>query len=114
MHEASIAASIIEIAEDHCIRAGYERITSISVRIGSASGILPHALSSVFEFVRVDTRASEAQLLIEEIPLGGICRHCSKTFTTNDQFILACPHCQSNALLLQTGREMEIKDLEVQ
>lgn len=113
MHEASIAMSVIEIAEKHCVDAGYEKINSIALRIGAGSGVLPDALVMAFDIVKLDTRAGEASLHIEHIPLGGTCDSCRKDFTTDDQFVLSCPHCQSRKFQLIKGRELDIKDIEV-
>ena len=114
MHEASIAISIIEIAEEHCKRDGYSTIKSINVRIGSASGVLPGAMAMAFEIVRNDTMAASAVLNVEEVPLGGTCRECDKAFTTEEQFILACPACGGKDFSMDTGREMEITEIEVE
>ncbi len=114
MHEASIALSILDIAEEHCREAGYNEIQSIQLRIGSASGILPDALQMAFEIVREGTLAEKAKLLVEEVPLGGDCRGCEKDFTTTEQFILACPRCGSKDFTLDRGREMEITEIEVE
>ena len=114
MHEASIALSILDIAEEHCREAGYTEIQSIQLRIGSASGLLPDALQMAFEIVRQDTLAHKATLLIEEIPLGGNCKGCNSDFTTTEPFILACPNCESNDFTLDKGREMEITEIEVE
>jgi hydrogenase nickel incorporation protein HypA/HybF len=113
MHEASILLSVLEIAEDHCRKAGYKEIQSISLRIGSASGVLPDALHMAFEIVRQETLAENAKLLIDEIPLGGDCKDCKKAFTTEEQFILACPNCGGKDFSFTTGREMEITEIEV-
>ena len=113
MHEASIVLSVLDIAEDHCRKAGYSEIQSIQLRIGSASGILPDALQMAFKIVREGTLAEGAKLLVEEVPLGGTCRGCNKGFTTEEQFILACPECGSKDFMLDKGREMEITEIEV-
>lgn len=113
MHEASIALNIIEIAQKECEKAGYSRITSIEVDIGSASGVLPDALLMAFDIVKLDTPASGAGLIINEIPLGGTCKGCGKPFTTDDKFILKCPHCGSRDFTLETGRELNINEIEV-
>ena len=113
MHEASIALSIIEIAEDHCRKAGYKIIQSIKVRIGSASGVLPYALSTAFEIVRIGTLAKDASLEVDEVPLGGDCRGCGESFEAREQFILACPKCGGGDFTLERGREMEISEIEV-
>lgn len=113
MHEASIALNIIDIAEEHCKKAGYAVIQSIQLRVGSASGILPDALSTAFDIVRHGTMAENAVLHVEEIPLGGTCQGCKNDFTTTEQFILTCPECGSKDFMLSTGREMEITEIEV-
>ena len=113
MHEASIVLSVLDIAEEHCRKAGYSEIQSIQLRIGSASGILPDALQMAFEIVREGTLAEGAKLLVEEVPLGGTCRGCNKDFTTEEQYILACPQCGSKDFMLDKGREMEITEIEV-
>ena len=113
MHEASIAMSVIEIAESHCREAGYSKVSSIDLRVGKGSGVLPDALVMAFDIVRLETMAAEAVLNIEVIPLGGKCRACGKTFTTDDQFILACPSCQGSELSLEQGRELDILEIEV-
>jgi hydrogenase nickel incorporation protein HypA/HybF len=113
MHEASIALSILDIARKHCEEAGYTAITSISVDIGSASGILPDALSMAFDIVKLETPANDASLLINEIPIGGNCSGCGQDFITDEMFILACPHCGDRNFKLTTGRELDIKEIEV-
>lgn len=114
MHEASIALSILDIAEEHCRRAGYSTIQSIEVDIGSASGVLPDALALAFEIARADTTiARSASLIINRIPIGGHCRGCGKDFTAEEAFILECPNCGSGDFSLTTGRELDIKEIEV-
>jgi len=114
MHEASIALSVIDIAEKQCREAGYSRIKGIELRIGNASGVLPDALMTAFDIVKLETMAEGANLVIESIPLGGLCRTCETQFTTNDQFILACPDCSSKDFTLDRGRELDIIEIEVE
>jgi len=113
MHEASIALSVIEIAEKHCREAGYSRIKNIELRIGNGSGVLSDALVMAFDIVKLETMAANAALVIEKVPLGGRCSSCNKDFTTDDQFILACPLCQGRDFTLDKGRELDIKEIEV-
>jgi hydrogenase nickel incorporation protein HypA/HybF len=113
MHEASIALSILDIARKHCEEAGYSVIQSIEVDIGSASGVLPDALSMAFDIVKLETPAHDASLVINEIPIGGGCNDCGRDFTSEEMFILACPHCGGRDFKLTTGRELDIKEIEV-
>lgn len=113
MHEASIAMSIIEIAEKHCRDAGYEKIKAIELRIGKGSGVMPEALRMAFDIVKIDTLAAGSEMTIDIIPIGGLCSACEKEFVTDDQFLIECPHCQSDSFKLSKGREMDIISIEV-
>lgn len=113
MHEASIALSILDIAKKQCEEAGYSSIQSIVVDIGGASGILPDALMMAFDIVKLETPAHDATLVINEIPIGGRCDDCSREFTTDDSFVLTCPHCGGREFKLTNGRELDIKEIEV-
>jgi hydrogenase nickel incorporation protein HypA/HybF len=112
MHEASIALSILEIAEEQCRNAGCTKIQSVSVNIGQASGVLPDALLMAFDIVKLETIANDARLLINDIPLGGSCHECDKGFTTIEPFILECPHCGGKDFVLDRGRELDITEIE--
>ncbi|MGD2080291.1 MAG: hydrogenase maturation nickel metallochaperone HypA [Nitrospirota bacterium] len=113
MHEASIALSILDIAEEHCRKAGFSTIQSIAVDIGSASGVLPDALAMAFDIAKTDTIARDASLIISHIPLGGRCAECCRDFTTDDAFVLECPNCGGRDFRFTCGRELEVREIEV-
>ena len=113
MHEASIILNVLEIAEQHCAREGYSKIDSITLNIGKASGVLPDALSFAFQVARTDTPASDAELSIIEIPVGGTCHGCKENFTVEDKYVLSCPICGSMNFRVNSGRELDIVELEV-
>ncbi|MBA4348485.1 MAG: hydrogenase maturation nickel metallochaperone HypA [Thermodesulfovibrio sp.] len=113
MHEVSIAQSLLEIAINNCKNNGFSRIGNIKVLIGKASGVMPDALFFAFDGLKADTIASEATLEIEEVPVSGFCNLCNKDFTTDEKFILACPHCDGLSYTLNSGRELNITEMEV-
>ena len=113
MHEVSIVESLLEIAVAECKKNGYTKINSIKVCIGSASGVMPEALFFAFNALKSETLASGAILLIEEVPIAGHCSACGEDFTSSEKFVLCCPQCGSSAYTLHAGRELLIKDLEV-
>ncbi|HBG91956.1 MAG: hypothetical protein A3J81_02485 [Nitrospirae bacterium RIFOXYB2_FULL_43_5] len=113
MHEASIALSVLEIAVDSCRKAGYNRIESIRLKIGRASGIMIDALLFAFNAVKADTIAAEASVIIDEIAVSGLCSSCDKDFVTEEKYVLCCPECSSASFNIKTGRELEIIDMEV-
>lgn len=113
MHEASIALSVLDIATENCRKAGYSRIESIRLRIGRASGVMPDALIFAFDAAKTDTIAEKATVIIDEILVGGCCNNCGKDFITEEIYVLCCPECKGLSFKINTGRELEIIDIEV-
>lgn len=113
MHEASIAQSVLDIAGENCKKAGYSRIDSIRLRIGRASGVMTDALLFAFDAIKIDTIAAGATVIIDEIPVGGICGNCGKDFITKEAYVLCCPECGGLSFKVNAGRELEILDMEV-
>jgi len=113
MHEVSIILSVLDTARDYCRNHGYSRIDAIRLRIGRASGVLPDALQFAFEISRGGTMASEANLLIDEVPVSAMCHACGCEFTVEEKFVFSCAECGSVDFSVTKGREMDIVELEV-
>ncbi len=113
MHEVSIALNVLEIVSEQCRKEGYNRINSINLRIGKASGIMPDALIFAFDAIKKDTIAENASLNIERNPVSGQCNDCNTEFTVDEEFVLNCPVCGGNSFNITTGREMDIIDMDV-
>jgi hydrogenase nickel incorporation protein HypA/HybF len=113
MHELSIAESLLEVALDNCSNQGFNSVGSIKVLIGKASGVMRDALLFGFNAVKEGTAADQAILEIEEVPVSGHCNICEKDFTTEDVYVLNCPHCEGVSFTIKTGRELMITEMEV-
>ena len=114
MHETALALSILDIVVEKCREVGGHTVDSVRLRIGKAAGVLPDALSFAFDAAKATTVAEHAELVIEPVPVGGICNACKKEFSVdNVQYIFSCPLCGSKAFEIKTGREMEIVDMEI-
>ena len=113
MHEASIAISLIETVSDLCQQEGYNSIESVRLKVGRAAGVLPDALLFAFDVVKAGTLASQAELIIECVALGGFCSECGSQFESEERYIFSCPDCKSNAIKITRGDEMQIVDMEV-
>ena len=114
MHETALALSILDIIVEKCVEAGGRTIDSVKVRIGKAAGVLPDALQFAFDAAKATTVAEKAELLIESVPVGGVCHDCKREFSVNDvQYVFSCPHCDSKSFEITSGREMEIVDMEI-
>jgi hydrogenase nickel incorporation protein HypA/HybF len=113
MHELSIVASLFEIMEEKAQEKGAKKITFVKLRVGKLSGVVPEFLITAFDVYKKDTRASEAGLEIEEVPLTVQCKTCGKTMTKND-FVFLCLHCGSQDLKTLTGTELYLEKMELE
>ena len=114
MHETALALSILDIVVSKCSEAGGRTVDAVTVRIGKAAGVMPEALTFAFDASKVNTIAEKAELVIESVPVGGVCNECKKPFSVNDvQFVFSCPLCGAKSFEIKTGREMEIVDMEI-
>ena len=112
MHEVGIANSIIETILQTMKEKGYARVTTIGLRIGALTDLVPDALEFGFEVMTRGTPLADARLAIEAVPVHGECRSCGKTFDV-DQFIFVCPHCSGRDIRMTSGDELEIAYIEV-
>jgi hydrogenase nickel incorporation protein HypA/HybF len=113
MHEVSIAQGMLDIAIDNCTKQGYKSIESIKVKIGKAAGVVADSLYFAFDALKPGTIAEKAVLTIEEIPVGGFCNSCNSSFTVEEAFVIACPKCGGEDFRVETGRELNIDEMEV-
>ncbi len=113
MHEVSIAQGLLEIAIDSCTKQGYEGIESIRVKIGKASGVMPDSLLFAFEALKIGTIAEKAILTIDEIPVSGFCNGCKTNFSVEEAYVISCPKCGNMSFRLESGRELNVYEMEV-
>jgi hydrogenase nickel incorporation protein HypA/HybF len=113
MHELSIATSIVETVLQEIARKHLPPVQTIAVRIGALSSVDPEALRFGFESIIPDTLLAKTKLEIEFVPVQGKCRACGQEFVVED-FIFACPHCQSGQIEVTRGEELDIAYLEVE
>ncbi len=112
MHEVGITRNIIEIAEDHARRAGARKIRSLTVQIGSLSGVIPEAVEFCFEACSSGTLLEGARLIIDRVQGKGRCGECGAE-TDLDPQTFTCAACGSYALEPLGGNELRITELEV-
>jgi hydrogenase nickel incorporation protein HypA/HybF len=114
MHEVSIAQGMLDIALSYCEKNAYSIIKSITVKIGKAAGVVPDSLQFAFESLKPGTIAGNAVLVIDEIPVTGTCNSCGKHFTVDEAYVVQCPLCGSISFNVETGRELNISEMEVE
>ncbi|WP_303721172.1 hydrogenase maturation nickel metallochaperone HypA [Malonomonas rubra] len=112
MHELGITESIVEIAERTAKQQQASKVLSVTVEVGSLSGVVPEALEFCFEACSKGTLLEGAQLLIEKVAARARCRDCAREFPLDD-LLACCPVCRSAASELLSGEELRIKEMEI-
>lgn len=112
MHEVGITQSLIEIAERHARQEKAESIASITVEIGSLSGVIPESVEFCFEVCTGGTMAEGARLIVKRIQGRGRCQDCRSEFDL-DTYTFACPECDGFAVERLCGEELRISEMEI-
>jgi hydrogenase nickel incorporation protein HypA/HybF len=113
MHELSLVAGLFEILEEKAREEGALRVTSVTLRIGRLSGVVPELLETAFDTFKKDTIASEAGLRIDSVPLRVRCRSCEKESSTEEP-LFACPACGAPDLEILEGQDIVLEKLEIE
>ncbi len=113
MHEMSLAEDMLEIIKACSVEQEFSRVKTVWIEVGSLSHVEPAALLFCFEAVSQNTLAENAHLSIAVITGVGSCNRCSKTFEYL-QLYDPCPYCASYSVEVVEGKQMKIKNLEVE
>ena len=113
MHELSICQGIVETATAALLDLSrpLPPVTTVTVRIGRLTGVVPDSLRYYFDLLAPDTALAGAALVIEEVPIRGCCADCSARFTI-DVLCFTCPACGSGFVELLSGRELQVVSLD--
>ena len=111
MHELGIITNLFtlidEVAEEH----GLRKITRITVKLGKLQQIVPDMLQFAFESVSKGSRAEDAALDVEYVPIKMKCRGCAQEFIVGDHLYI-CPECEQSDLEMLEGTEILLESIE--
>ena len=113
MHEAGIAASLIEIVEDAAKQNDAKIVRTVTAKIGRLAGVDSEALMFAYNALKEDNPLiAQSELKIDFMPITGQCEDCGKIDTYEEMFF-ACSACGSFSVKLLTGEELTISEIEV-
>ena len=112
MHEAGIAADLIETAERHLQRAPHGPVRRLLVRIGDLAGVNPDSLAFAFECLSPGTGVDGARLEVERVPLAVECDACGSRTAVVD-CVFRCGACGADMVRVASGRELEFVSIDV-
>jgi len=115
MHELSIATAILEQALEAVVPHDATRIDRIDVEVGRMRLVVPEALQTAFTAVSQGSIAQAAQLVITEVDIQAICRHCQTSFCPCPEIgHYLCPQCQQADVQIVTGHDMILTSIIAQ
>lgn len=113
MHEMSITTSVVAICAEQALTKGAgTRVTHVTLEVGKLSAVMPDALRFCFDVCAKDTLLEGAELEIIEIPGRARCLDCGGEMIVTQLFDTC--ECGSASLVLISGEELKIKQMEVE
>ena len=112
MHELSIAASIVDLAQEEAEKRSV-RVVAIHLTLGALSGVVRDALEGSYEMVSAGTVLEGSRLVIHERPVLVLCRACNQPRQLASIQSFVCPDCGAPAGEVLAGRELQVTALEV-
>ena len=112
MHELGIVFHMIKTVERVAEANELKKIASVTLELGEVSGVVPHELTSCWNWAVAQTEVLKgAELKIETIPAVTLCESCNQTYPTVPQGRI-CPLCGSEQTVLVRGNEINLKEIE--
>jgi len=110
VHELALARRICEIAQAS-LPPG-ERVVRILVEVGALAGVVPEALQTCFGVVSEHYAMGGALLDLRRLEAKASCASCEAHFSV-DTMWARCPGCGHSPVTVEGGRELRVKELEV-
>lgn len=110
MHEATVAASLIEIIKAESAKQNARPIAA-KISCGVLNAVNDESLVFAFEAIAKGTICEGLKLQIEHKPMQARCLSCGQLseFHVHRQ---TCPHCSSNDLELLPDAELVLDEIE--
>lgn len=112
MHELSIIANIVSIAEEQVQKAQARRVDSIELEIGELAGVEWQALDFAWEVGVKQSVLENSERHIQRIAGKAYCNECKQDFHMENLFS-SCPSCGSYFNEILQGKELRVKALTV-
>jgi hydrogenase nickel incorporation protein HypA/HybF len=109
MHELGLCEAIVESIEQH---AGDRPVAAVRVRVGRLLHVHPDAFDQSFALAAAGSVAEDARAELIVLPAGGHCRSCGANFETGEDWLVACPHCESVDVEVTGGNELILESIE--
>jgi hydrogenase nickel incorporation protein HypA/HybF len=111
MHEYSIAASLLRMAEQEAAKHGARKVVGLQLAIGELSGVEVELLETAWSLVRERSACEGVDLVIERVEARWACSRCDERIPRGG--LLGCPECGA-AAELRSGDELVLDRIEME
>lgn len=113
MHEFPVTLEIIRLAEECTREKRGKRIVRLELVVGELTGFIGDSIRMYFEAISKGTLAEGAELQIMYMHARLECVNCGELYDYHS-FRLLCPFCGSRGKFTAEGRELYIKEIEIE
>ncbi len=113
MHELSLTENLVRILQEQATAQNYAKVLKVRLEVGALSTIEPESLTFCFDIVAKSTVAEGASLEVTRVPAVVQCRGC-QTKSEIQAYGDPCIGCGSFELDVLSGKDMIVKDVEVE
>ncbi len=117
MHEFSLMAGVMDMANEELARHGVRRLTLLRLRCGELDCVQPDSMRFAFEAMTKGTPHEGAVLELTEEPLVLRCALCGNAFHPEDRsaMFLPCPAChEQSPFRVEKGEGVFLDHLEAE
>jgi hydrogenase nickel incorporation protein HypA/HybF len=112
MHEVSLVRQLLNQVAAVAAEHGGAQVEEFLIEIGPLSGVEPLLVRSAYEQLTAGSADPPAKLLIDEVPLEGVCDCCNRPFVV-DRFRFICPQCGSSQVRVVRGDECRLVSVTI-
>lgn len=114
MHEMALMSGVFQIIEDTLKKhPEVEKVVLVRLEVGKLTNAVPDALEMAFQAFSKGTKAEDAKLEIDIVPLTLACTICGHV-STYEEACFKCASCGDIKVDVLRGRELRVDSLEVE
>lgn len=116
MHELPITKRIFQIVLKHARASDVSRVLAVNLEVGALSDLQSQWVQRYFDRLSQGTAVEGATLRVIHVPAVFHCKACQRSFEIVSLLEegLSCKHCHSQEVVMVSGREYRVRDMEVE
>jgi len=116
MHELPVMKSILDVVLRQAEKHNALKVRAVQLEVGMLSDLETEWMQRYFDYLSRDTLAENAELKIHWIPVVFQCPACGASLEVDRKNLrdTVCTACGNKQMVLVSGREYRIKNMEVE